>query len=153
MFDKARYHPELEIPISKSVQVEDLIKILYLNNKDPYKYTMKFWASFFDVDIEMLRNVLNFMAYPVYTLKNPDEISEIYTFKDVDPLKKHKLIGEMNEEEYFEYSTWLKQQEIEELPYLQKAFNILYDKDRMYAEDPVLQLAEDVLKKLPTSNK
>jgi len=70
---------------------------------------MKFWGDFFKVDYNTLRNVLNFLAYPIYSKENPNEIKEILSFKDQDPAKPGKLIGEMTPEEYLDYSNWLRE--------------------------------------------
>lgn len=147
-FNDSLYKEEEELPTQKSIQVEDFIKILYLNNKDPDKYNMKYWSSFYEVDLNTLRNLLNFVAYPVYKKDCPNEIAEVYSFIDKDPLKKQKLIGEMNPEEYQIYVEELKKVDTGLLTDDQIRYNKTVETVEKIDNDPVVLEAQAEIKKI-----
>lgn len=53
------------LPTEKRILVDEIYKILYFNNKDPETYTVGFWADYFNIPAATVRNVVNYMAYPI----------------------------------------------------------------------------------------
>ena len=51
--------------MEKRILVDEIFKILYFNNQDPETFTISFWADYFNIDPATIRNVVNYMAYPV----------------------------------------------------------------------------------------
>ena len=54
------------LPTEKRILVDEIYKILYFNNRDPETYTISFWSDYFNISPATIRNVVNYMAYPVY---------------------------------------------------------------------------------------
>ncbi len=99
----------------------------------------------------MLRNLLNFIAVPIYKEGNPHEVSNVYSFIDKDPQKKYKLIGEMNPEEFEMFSNELRQMENEPLPFETQVYNKLLNFETTLKEDPILLKIEEEFKQLTDS--
>ncbi|KAM3141918.1 hypothetical protein pb186bvf_006004 [Paramecium bursaria] len=43
----------------------ELPRLLFLNNKDPKTYNLQFWAEHFNIEPQKLRNIFNYIAYPL----------------------------------------------------------------------------------------
>ena len=82
------------LPTDKRILVDEIYKILYFNNKDPETYNINFWADYFKIDAATIRNVVNYMAYPVIDQKTK-RIDYILFFKDTELAKSaHTLLGD-----------------------------------------------------------
>ena len=44
---------------------DEIYKILYFNNSDPDTYTVSFWADHFKINPAAIRNMVNYLAYPL----------------------------------------------------------------------------------------
>lgn len=53
------------LPSEKRILVDEMFKILAFNNMDPETYTISFWSDYFNIAPATIRNVVNYMAYPV----------------------------------------------------------------------------------------
>ena len=53
------------LPSEKRILVDEIYKILYFNNRDPETFTISFWSDYFNLSPAVIRNVVNYMAYPV----------------------------------------------------------------------------------------
>jgi hypothetical protein len=53
------------LPTEKRILVDEIFKVLYMNNLDPETYTISFWADYFNISPATIRNVVNYMAYPI----------------------------------------------------------------------------------------
>ena len=53
------------LPTEKRILVDEIYKILYFNNRDPETYTISFWSDYFNIAPATIRNVVNYMAYPI----------------------------------------------------------------------------------------
>ena len=58
-------HYRANLPAEKRILVDEMYKILYFNNKDPETYSVSFWADYFKLSPSTVRNIVNYMAYPV----------------------------------------------------------------------------------------
>ncbi len=90
-------------PTDGRILIEEYYKVLYLNNDDPEKYNFTYWEKYFNVNKVTLRNIFNYVFFPMPDEKNPTEVGKILYFKDIDFEKRRKLISEMSQEEYKEY--------------------------------------------------
>jgi hypothetical protein len=54
-----------DLPASKRMLVDEIYKVLYFNNRDPATFTVSFWADYFQLSPAVVRNIVNYMAYPV----------------------------------------------------------------------------------------
>jgi hypothetical protein len=45
------------------LRLNDITRILFLNNKDKNKYNVEFFARWFGVDVDELKNALKYIAY------------------------------------------------------------------------------------------
>lgn len=57
------------LPMEKRILVDEIYKILFFNNRDPDTFTVSFWADYFNVAPASIRNIVNYMAYPVIDQK------------------------------------------------------------------------------------
>ena len=53
------------LPTDKRILVDEIYKVLYFNNADPETYTVSFWSEHFKIAPAVLRNILNYVAFPV----------------------------------------------------------------------------------------
>ena len=53
------------LPTEKRILVDEIYKILYFNNGDPETYTISFWSDHFNIPPAAMRNILNYVAYPL----------------------------------------------------------------------------------------
>ena len=67
------------LPSEQRILVDELFKILYMNNKDPETYTISFWSDYFKIAPAVVRNIVNYMAFPVMDDKTK-KIKEILFF-------------------------------------------------------------------------
>jgi hypothetical protein len=82
-----------DAPEEKRILVDELPKVLFLNNRDPKKvylslifnnnnskYTLNFWADHFNIDPAKLRNIFNFISYAVPDVTNEKETGRVFRF-------------------------------------------------------------------------
>ena len=53
------------LPKDKRILVDEIFKILWFNNRDPETFTISFWSDYFSIPPATIRNVVNYMAYPI----------------------------------------------------------------------------------------
>jgi hypothetical protein len=92
-----------QTPTDGRILIEEYYKVLYLNNEDPETYNFSYWEKYFGVSKITLRNIFNYIFFPIPDEKNPSEVGKILYFKDIEFEKKRKMIAEMTGEEYKEY--------------------------------------------------
>ena len=99
-----------DMPTSGRILVEEYFKVLYLNNENPEKYNFSYWENYFKVDNKTLRNIFNYVFFPLPDEKNKEETGKILYFQDFEFSKRRKLISDMSvfylkiqPEEYNEY--------------------------------------------------
>ena len=44
------------LPTEKRILVDEIFKVLYMNNLDPETYTISFWADYFNISPATIRN-------------------------------------------------------------------------------------------------
>ena len=71
------------LPTEKRILVDEIYKILYMNNKDPETYTISFWSDYFNISPATVRNVVNYMAYPIIDADSK-RVTQILYFKDTE---------------------------------------------------------------------
>ena len=71
------------MPTEKRILVDEMYKILYMNNQDPETYTISFWSEYFNISPATIRNVVNYMAYPLIDPQTKKVTSVLY-FKDTE---------------------------------------------------------------------
>ena len=81
-------------PVKKRILVDEVYKILFFNNIDPELYTISFWSDYFEIDAATIRNIVNYMAFPVVDEKTK-KVKEILYFKDTELAQQANLIGEL----------------------------------------------------------
>jgi len=62
------------------ILLEEYTKVLFLNNKDPAKYNIIFWAEHFNILPSKLRNIFNFITFGLPDQKNPKDIGRVLRF-------------------------------------------------------------------------
>ena len=43
-----------------------MTRVLFLNNKNPVKYNAKFFSDYFDIPPNKIRNLFNYISYPIF---------------------------------------------------------------------------------------
>lgn len=66
------------LPTEKRILVDEIYKILMFNNIDPETYTISFWSDYFNIAPSTIRNVVNYMAYPIVDQKTKRVKSILY---------------------------------------------------------------------------
>ena len=69
------------LPGEKRILVDEFYKILYFNNADPEIYTISFWSDHFKIAPAVLRNILNYVAYPIMD-QETKKVSRVLYFID-----------------------------------------------------------------------
>lgn len=87
------------LPTEKRILVDEIYKILFFNNRDPETFTISFWSDYFSIAPATIRNVVNYMAYPIVDQKTKKVVQVLY-FQDTELLKQQDLIGELDRETY-----------------------------------------------------
>lgn len=54
--------------------------MLFLNNKDPKKYNILFWATHFNIEPSVLRNIFNYVSYAIPDVTNDKETGRVFRF-------------------------------------------------------------------------
>ena len=71
------------LPTDKRILVDEMYKILKFNNRDPETYTISFWSDYFKMSPATVRNVVNYMAYPICDQKTK-RVKQILYFQDTE---------------------------------------------------------------------
>lgn len=80
-----------------------MYKVLLLNNENPQKFNVAFWADHFQISPAAIRNIVNYVAYPLVD-QETKKVVKVMTFIDSDLQKLDmQLIGELNRDNYFKY--------------------------------------------------
>jgi len=66
------------LPTEKRILVDEIYKILYFNNGDPETYTISFWSDHFNIAPAAMRNILNYVAYPLTDPETKKVIKILY---------------------------------------------------------------------------
>jgi len=66
------------LPTDKRILVDEVFKILYFNNQDPDTFSISFWSDYFNISPATVRNVVNYMAYPIVDDKTKKVIKVLY---------------------------------------------------------------------------
>lgn len=91
-----------ELPSAHRMLVDEIYKVLYFNNKDPETYTIAFWAEYFQISPASVRNIVNYMAYPIIDVETK-KVKQVLYFIDIDLMKSRKMLSELDRDSYFEY--------------------------------------------------
>jgi DNA-directed RNA polymerase subunit F len=59
--------------------LDELTKTLHLNNEDPQKYNLEYFARYFNIQPENLKNIFNYVGYPVVD-EATAKVIKIYRF-------------------------------------------------------------------------
>jgi hypothetical protein len=71
------------LPSEKRILVDEMYKILAFNNQDPETYTISFWSDYFNISPASLRNIVNYMAYPVMDPVTK-KVTQVLYFQDTE---------------------------------------------------------------------
>ena len=82
--------------------MDEIYKILYFNNSDPETYSIMFWADYFQLSPAVVRNVVNYIAYPVVDL-NTKKVKDVLYFVDTELQKRRKELADLDREAYLRF--------------------------------------------------
>jgi hypothetical protein len=78
--------------VTSEFHLENIVKMIYLNNADPQKFNFELWAEYHKVPVERIRDLMIHVNFPV--VKNEKVVGRI-AFVDIP---KPKTITDLNEE-------------------------------------------------------
>lgn len=105
-----------ELPARGRINVEEYYKTLLLNEENSKIYNFNYWVDYYEVDSIVLRNIFNYVYFPIQDKNNPSEINRVVYFKDYEYEERRKLISSMSNDEYDEYiNSTSERPELEEL--------------------------------------
>lgn len=61
------------------ILITELSKALFLNSQDSNKYSLEFFARYFNIEPKLLRNIFNYISYPIVD-ENTGEIIQMLRF-------------------------------------------------------------------------
>jgi hypothetical protein len=112
-----------QIPTDGRILVEEYFRLLHVNNEDPEKYNFTYWEKYFNVSKITLRNIFNYVFFPIPDANDNKEVGKILYFKDFEYAERRKLIADMSSEEYNKYleetQTRPELQELKRLDYIE----------------------------------
>jgi hypothetical protein len=76
-----------ELPTEKRILIDEVYKMLLFNNEDPQTFTVQFWADYFKIPAASIRNIVNYVAYPV-TDPTTKQVIKVMTFIDSEMIQK-----------------------------------------------------------------
>ena len=76
-----------ELPTEKRILIDEVYKLLLFNNEDPQTCNIQFWADYFKISPASIRNIVNYVAYPL-TDPTTKQVTKILYFIDSDLLQK-----------------------------------------------------------------
>jgi hypothetical protein len=98
-------HFRHDLPSAKRILVGEMYKILAFNNMDPEIYTITFWSEYFKISPATIRNIVNYVAYPIFNQKTKKLESVLY-FQDTELVEQFKHLENKNDisrEDYLGY--------------------------------------------------
>lgn len=84
-----------DVPEPGKLSIEELRKVLFLNNTDPNKYTVSYWAKVFSMDPQIFRTIISYVAFPVPDQKKLETIA-VLNFTDVESKMTLEQIEDMH---------------------------------------------------------
>lgn len=92
-----------EYPSEDRVHLNELYKVYLLNEEDYKTYNFNYWNKYFNVSPVTLRNIFNYVYFPIPDYEIKDKINRIIQFRDIEYEKRRELLSKMSHEEYEEY--------------------------------------------------
>lgn len=81
---------------------DEIYKVLFLNNQNPEIYNVKFWSNHFKIDPAAIRNMFNYLAYPIVDQKSKTVVKILY-FIDMDIVRNREKLQDITREDYSNY--------------------------------------------------
>jgi hypothetical protein len=83
------------LPSEKRILVDEMYKILMFNNRDPETYTISFWSEYFNISPATIRNVVNYMAFPICDQKTK-RVTRVLYFQDTELAQNTDLLENLD---------------------------------------------------------
>lgn len=64
------------------ILISELSKMLFLNSQDPKKYSAEFFALYFNIEPQKIKNIVNYVGFPIIDEEN-GKIGKILRFVHV----------------------------------------------------------------------
>ena len=91
-----------EISQDHRILRDEIYKVLVLNNQDPKLYNIQFWSDHFKIEPAALRNIFNYVAFPVVDPVTKT-VKKILYFIDYDFVTNAEKLADVTRLEYVEY--------------------------------------------------
>ena len=105
-----------DLPSEKRILVDEIYKILYFNNQDPetvsvsnhiesscLQYNIQFWADYFHMPAGAVRNIVNYVAYPILDIAGTKKVKDVLYFIDTELQKRRKELAELDRDSYLRF--------------------------------------------------
>lgn len=69
-------------PQEGRILLNELTKVLKLNNDNPKKYNLEYWARYFNIQPQQLKNIFNYISFPVID-EEEIEIAKVLRFIEI----------------------------------------------------------------------
>jgi hypothetical protein len=120
-----------QLPFEGRILIEEYYKALSLNDENPETYNINYWQDYFKVTTHTLRNIFNYVFFPIPDEKNASDVGKILYFKDAELSKRRLMISEMTGDEYKDYLA-----NTERRPELEEIKRLDYVKFQVTADEP-----------------
>jgi hypothetical protein len=90
------------MPQDHRILVDDIYRVLHLNNQNPERYNIKFWSEHFKIAPSAIRNVFNHVGYPIFDEKTKHVIG-CMQFIDIDIERNKSRLKDVTREDYIAY--------------------------------------------------
>jgi len=91
-----------DMPQDHRILVDDIYRVLHLNNQNPERYNIKFWSEHFKIAPSAIRNVFNHVGYPIFDEKTKHVIG-CMQFIDIDIERNKSRLKDVTREDYIAY--------------------------------------------------
>lgn len=95
-------HMYEEISQDHRILRDEIYRVLLLNNQNPELYNVEFWSKHFKIEPAAIRNIFNYIAYPVPDPKT-QSIKQVLYFIDIDMVRNADKITDLTREDYIGY--------------------------------------------------
>ena len=90
------------LPQDHRILVDEIYKVLFLNNQNPELYNVHFWSEHFKIEPSAIRNVFNYLAFPIFD-EQSRATKKFLCFIDIDLVKNREKLKDVTRDDYISY--------------------------------------------------
>jgi hypothetical protein len=144
-------HTYEEISQDHRILRDEIYKVLLLNNQDPALYNVEFWSQHFQIEPSAIRNIFNYIAYPVPDPKS-QTIGHVLYFIDIDMVRNADKIADLTRLDYIGYLEEDYYRRIErDTTEMNEALGGNRSMRQLFIEEPIIQPGKNRIESLKIS--